>query len=67
MEQQQQTKDRLKAIMAKGIRIDYIVMATGIKKNTIYSFNKDKGKPLSENKLNKINSFIDKLERIIEQ
>ena len=59
-----ETKDRLKAIMAKGIRIEFIVLMTGINKYTIYSLTSTE-KPISEEKIDKINSAIDKLERMI--
>ena len=59
-----ETKDRLKAIMAKGIRIEFIVLMTGINKHTIYSLTSTE-KPISEEKIDKINSAIDKLERMI--
>ena len=57
-----ETKDRLKAIMAKGIRIEFIVLMTGINKYTIYSLTSTE-KPISEEKIDKINSAIDKLEK----
>ena len=59
-----ETKDRLKDIMAKGIRIEFIVLMTGINKYTIYSLTSTE-KSISEEKIDKINSAIDKLERMI--
>lgn len=62
IEYRERTKERLKRIYAKGIRVEFIANATGLRKGTVYTITGNTytdRKSLSIETLNKINNVID--------